>query len=35
MIRQPESAIDLRPIDTDAGKALFAEWRAKEDRTIY
>jgi guanine deaminase len=35
MIRQPESAIDLRPIDTDAGKAVFTQWKVKEDRTIY
>lgn len=35
MIRHPESALDLRPMDNAKGKEVFERWRAKEDRTVY
>lgn len=35
MIRNPESSLDLRPIDAEKGKELFASWQAKENRQIY
>lgn len=35
MIRNPESSLDLRPIDTEKGKELFAKWAEKEDKKLY
>jgi len=35
MIRHPETALDLRPIDAENGKELFAKWQEKEDRLLY
>jgi guanine deaminase len=35
MIRNPDAALDLRPLDTEAGEKLFAQWRLKEDKRLY
>lgn len=35
MIRNPEASLDLRPIDAERGKELFASWAAKEDKKLY
>lgn len=35
MIRNPENALDLRPLDSLTGKTVFEKWRAKEDRELY
>lgn len=35
MIRNPETALDLRPIEVEKGKGVFEKWRAKEDRRLY
>ena len=35
MIRNPENSLDLRPIESEEGKAVFRQWRAKEDKTLY
>jgi guanine deaminase len=35
MIRTPETAIDLRPLDSKEGKTLFSRWLEKSDRTLY
>ncbi|MDP3291612.1 MAG: nucleoside deaminase [Sulfuricurvum sp.] len=35
MIRSPETAIDLRPLDAEKGKKLFSQWNAKEDKKLY
>jgi len=35
MIRTPEASLDLRPIDADKGRELFASWAAKEDKKLY
>jgi guanine deaminase len=35
MIRNPETAIDLCPIDPEKGKELFKKWQEKEDRKLY
>lgn len=34
-IRNPEMALDLHPIDIEAGKKLFSHWLEKSDRTLY
>lgn len=35
IIRDPESSLDLRPIDPEKGKELFTSWAAKEDKKLY
>lgn len=35
MIRNPETALDLRPIEVEKGKGVFEKWQAKEDRRLY
>lgn len=35
LMRDPHTVLDLRPIDTEATKALFSRWLAKENRRIY
>jgi guanine deaminase len=35
MIRNPESSLDLRPIDKAKGKEVFATWGSKEDKKLY
>lgn len=35
MIRNPETALDLQPIEVEKGKGVFEKWRAKEDRRLY
>ena len=35
MIRDPETALDLRAVDTERGKELFTKWLDKNDRIIY
>jgi guanine deaminase len=35
MIRDPQNALDLRPIDNAKGKELFALWGSKEDKRLY
>lgn len=35
MIRNPESSLDLSPIDTEKGKELFRQWLEKANRTLY
>lgn len=35
MIKHPETALDLRPIESINAKNLFTAWREKEDRTPY
>lgn len=35
MIRDPESSLDLRPIDAEKGKELFQKWNKKGDKTLY
>lgn len=35
MIEDPESFLDLRPIETANAKTLFSRWQAKADRTPY
>lgn len=35
MIRNPDSSLDLRPIDAEKGKELFSKWQEKNDRIIY
>lgn len=35
MIRNPESSLDLRPIDPEKGKKLFGQWLDKPNRTLY
>lgn len=33
--KDPQNALDLRPMDTETAKNLFDVWNAKEDRQIY
>ncbi len=35
MIRNPEHALDLRPLDGEETKKLFEKWQEKNDRTVY
>lgn len=35
MIKDPETAIKLHPIDTEKGKELFQKWNKKSNRTLY
>lgn len=35
MIRNPESSLDLRPLDADKGKKIFSRWLEKSDRALY
>lgn len=35
MIRNPEASLDLRPIESEGGKAVFRQWRSKEDKKLY
>ncbi len=35
MIRNPETALELRPIDSEKGKELFQKWDKKGDKTLY
>lgn len=35
LTRDPREALDLRPIDREAAKTLFAQWNEKEDRRLY
>lgn len=35
MIHNPESSLDLSPIDTEKGKELFRQWLEKANRTLY
>lgn len=35
MIRTPETAINLRPLNPEEGKKLFTQWCEKEDRQLY
>ncbi|MBN2870034.1 MAG: nucleoside deaminase [Campylobacterales bacterium] len=35
MIRNPHTALDLRPAGTEKAKKLFERWLAKEDRRLY
>lgn len=35
MIHNPESSLDLRPIDREQGKELFRQWLEKANRTLY
>lgn len=35
MIRNPESSLDLRPLDGAKGKELFSKWQAKNNRQMY
>lgn len=35
LLRTPETALDLRPIDTEEAAELFTQWLAKEDRRLY
>ena len=35
MIRNPEQALDLRPLDVEKTKKLFEKWNEKSKRTVY
>lgn len=35
MIANPQTAIDLHPLDREEGKKLFSHWLEKSDRTLY
>ena len=35
MIRNPESSLNLHPINTKEAKSLFTHWMAKEDKKVY
>lgn len=35
MITDPESALDLHPLDSEEGNRLFFKWNEKMDRTVY
>lgn len=35
MIRNPDTAINLNSVDTEKGKILFSQWKAKEDKQLY
>lgn len=35
MIRNPENSLDLHPIESEGGKAVFRQWRSKEDKRLY
>jgi guanine deaminase len=35
IINNPESSIDLHPIDSEKGKELFEKWENKEDKKLY
>ncbi len=35
MLQHPNSALDLRPLDTENAKTVFAKWLSKENRRYY
>ncbi len=35
MIQNPQSALNLRPLDTENAKSVFAKWLSKENRRYY